>query len=209
MNHLEQIKKSKIISIIRGTSLNDTLSVVQALYDGGIEVVEITLNTLNALALIETVNKNFRDKMLVGAGTVLNSQEAKAAIAAGAKFIISPNLNPDTITTTKELGVISIPGAFTPTEIVNAYALGADIIKVFPATNGIDFIKNIRGPLPQIPLMPTGGVTLKNIQEFKQAGAVAFGIGSALVDGKSEVNSQYLEELTHKAQQFIEAVNNT
>lgn len=206
MNHLDYIKAHKIVAIVRGVKFEDILPIVQALHDGGIKVVEITLNTPRALEMIQLVNAEFGQKMLVGAGTVLNSQEAKAAIATGAKFIISPNLDPDTITTTKKLGAISIPGAFTPTEIVNAYALGADIIKVFPATNGIDFIKNIRGPLPQIPLMPTGGVTLKNIQDFKQAGAVAFGIGSALVDGKSEVNTQYLEELTHKAQQFIEAV---
>lgn len=206
MNHLDYIKTHKIVAIVRGVKFEDILPIVQALHDGNIKVVEITLNTPRALEMIQLVNAEFGQKMLVGAGTVLNSQEAKAAIAAGAKFIISPNLDPDTITTTKKLGAISIPGAFTPTEIVNAYAFGADIIKVFPATNGIDFIKNIRGPLPQIPLMPTGGVTLENIQDFNRAGAVAFGIGSALIDGKSEVNNQYLEELTHKAQQFIEAV---
>lgn len=206
MNHLDYIKTHKIVAIVRGVKFEDILPIVQALYDGDIKVVEITLNTPRALEMIQLVSAEFGQKMLVGAGTVLNSQEAKAAIAAGAKFIISPNLDPDTITTTKKLGAISIPGAFTPTEIVNAYALGADIIKVFPATNGIDFIKSIRGPLPQILLMPTGGVTLENIQDFKQVGAVAFGIGSALVDGKSAVNNQYLEELTHKSQQFIGAV---
>lgn len=206
MNHLDYIKTHKIVAIVRGVRLEDTLPVVQALYDGGIRVVEITLNTPNAFELIEIIVKKFQEKMLVGAGTVLSTKEVKQAIGVGAKFIISPNLNAEVVKLTKKLGAISIPGAFTPSEIVNANALGADIIKVFPATNGIEFIKNIKGPLPQIPLMPTGGVQLENIQDFKQAGAVAFGIGSALVDAKNEVNNQFLQELTHKAQQFVEAV---
>jgi 2-dehydro-3-deoxyphosphogluconate aldolase / (4S)-4-hydroxy-2-oxoglutarate aldolase len=206
MNHLDYIKTHKIVAIVRGVRLEDTLPVVQALYDGGIRVVEITLNTPNAFELIEIIVKKFQEKMLVGAGTVLSPKEVKQAIGVGAKFIISPNLNAEVVKLTKKLGSISIPGAFTPSEIVNAYTLGADIIKVFPATNGIEFIKNIKGPLPQIPLMPTGGVQLENIQDFKQVGAVAFGIGSALVDAKNEVNNQFLQELTHKAQQFVEAV---
>jgi 2-dehydro-3-deoxyphosphogluconate aldolase / (4S)-4-hydroxy-2-oxoglutarate aldolase len=206
MNYLDYIKTHKIVAIVRGVRLEDTLPVVQALYDGGIRVVEITLNTPNAFELIEIIVKKFQEKMLVGAGTVLSTKEVKQAIGVGAKFIISPNLNAEVVKLTKKLGAISIPGGFTPSEIVNAYTLGADIIKVFPATNGIEFIKNIRGPLPQIPLMPTGGVQLENIQDFKQVGAVAFGIGSALVDAKNEVNNQFLQELTHKAQQFVEAV---
>jgi 2-dehydro-3-deoxyphosphogluconate aldolase / (4S)-4-hydroxy-2-oxoglutarate aldolase len=206
MNYLDYIKTHKIVAIVRGVRLEDTLPVVQALYDGGIRVVEITLNTPNAFELIEIIVKKFQEKMLVGAGTVLSTKEVKQAIGVGAKFIISPNLNAEVVKLTKKLGAISIPGAFTPSEIVTAYTLGADIIKVFPATNGIEFIKNIKGPLPQIPLMPTGGVMLENIQDFKQVGAVAFGIGSALVDAKNEVNNQFLQELTHKAQQFVEAV---
>jgi 2-dehydro-3-deoxyphosphogluconate aldolase / (4S)-4-hydroxy-2-oxoglutarate aldolase len=206
MNHLDYIKTYKIVAIVRGVRLEDTLPVVQALYDGGIRVMEITLNTPNAFELIEIIVKKFQEKMLIGAGTVLSTKEVKQAIGVGAKFIISPNLNAEVVKLTKKLGAISIPGAFTPSEIVNAYTLGADIIKVFPATNGIEFIKNIKGPLPQIPLMPTGGVQLENIQDFKRVGAVAFGIGSALVDAKNEVNNQFLQELTHKAQQFVEAV---
>jgi 2-dehydro-3-deoxyphosphogluconate aldolase / (4S)-4-hydroxy-2-oxoglutarate aldolase len=206
MNYLDYMKIHKIVAIVRGVRLEDTLPVVQALYDGGIRVVEITPNTPNAFELIEIIVKKFQEKMLIGAGTVLSTKEVKQAIGVGAKFIISPNLNAEVIKLTKKMGAISIPGAFTPSEIVNAYTLGADIIKVFPATNGIEFIKNVKGPLPQIPLMPTGGVLLENIQDFKNLGVVAFGIGSALVDAKNEVNNQFLQELTHKAQQFVEAV---
>jgi 2-dehydro-3-deoxyphosphogluconate aldolase/(4S)-4-hydroxy-2-oxoglutarate aldolase len=125
------------------------------------------------------------DKMLIGMGTVLNAESAKKAINEGAKFIISPNLNIETIQATKQMGAISIPGAYTATEIVKAHENGGDIIKVFPAS-GVDYIKNIRGPLDHIPLMPTGGVTLNNVSDYFKVGAVAVGIGSDLVNTKQE-----------------------
>ena len=143
--------------------------------------------------------------MVVGAGTVLDPEAARNAVLAGAKFILSPTLDPDVIKTTKSLGVISIPGAYTASEILCAYKNGADIVKVFPATSP-SYIKDIAGPLPQIPLLPTGGITLENIKDFKKAGAVGFGIGSALVDTKQEITEQYLLQLTEKARRFVQAV---
>ena len=132
--------------------------------------------------------------------------EAKAAMDAGAKFIISPSLDIETIRVTKEGGAVSIPGAFTATEIYAAYKNGGDIIKVFPASIGPGYLKDLRGPFPQIPLMPTGGVNLSNISDFKKAGAVAFGIGSALVDTTLKISDAYLKVLTEKAKRYVEAI---
>lgn len=206
MTALSQILESKIVAIIRGANPKDVLKIAEALREGGVKALEITMNSSNALSVIEEVADKIGDEVLVGAGTVLDAQTARDAISAGAKFIISPTLDVRTIRTTRRYGAISIPGAYTPTEVLNAYSSGGDIIKVFPAANA-GYIKDIRGPLPQIPLMPTGGVNLDNIQQFHQAGAVAFGIASALVDTKQEITNDYLQKLTEKANQFVHAVS--
>ena len=155
--------------------------------------------------LSKILPQKMEGRILVGAGTVLNATEAANAIAAGAKFIISPITNIETIIKTKQLGAVSIPGAFTPTEIFTAYSGGGDIIKVFPGSSGPGFIKEVLAPLPHIPLMPTGGINLGNIQEFKKAGAVAFGVGKSLVDTKQKINEEYLHEITLNARRFIQA----
>ncbi len=209
MSTLSQIFESKIVAIIRGADPEDVLKIINALFSGGIRVVEITLNSPKALSVIEEAACEVGDKMLVGAGTVMDAETAKAALLAGAKFIISPSLNIETMEMTKRHGAVSIPGAFTPTEIVTAYANGADIIKVFPASTGIQYFKELMGPLSHIPLMPTGGINLENINEFQKAGAVAFGIGSALVDTKHKVSKEYLQQLTDKARKFVQAVSNS
>lgn len=167
--------------------------------------MEITLNSANALQVIESLANKMEGKILVGAGTVLDAGAASDAIAAGAKFIISPIMDIETINRTKELGAVSIPGAFTPTEIFKAYSAGGDIIKVFPGSSGPGFIKEILAPLPHIPLMPTGGISLENIKEFKNAGAVAYGIGKALVDTKQRINEESLNKIRDNARKFIEA----
>jgi len=180
------------------------LKIVQSLYEGGIRIVEITMNSPKALSAIEMVADEFGKKMAVGAGTVLDSESARSALLAGAQFILSPTFDAETIKLTKRYGAVSIPAAFTPTEILTAYELGGDIIKVFPATTlGPKFIKDIHGPLPQIPLLPTGGVGLHNIKEYLEAGAAGLGIGSSLVNTKQKVTEQYLVELTEKAKQFV------
>jgi 2-dehydro-3-deoxyphosphogluconate aldolase/(4S)-4-hydroxy-2-oxoglutarate aldolase len=209
MTTLSQILENKIVAIIRGANPDDVLKIINALFEGGIMVLEITLNSPKALAVIEEATTKVGNKMLVGAGTVMDAESARAALLAGAKFIISPSLNIETIKMTKRYGAVSIPGAFTPTEIVTAYANGADIIKVFPASPGVQYFKELMGPLSHIPLMPTGGINLENINEFQKAGAVAFGIGSALIDTKHKVTEEYLQQLTDKARKFVQAVSNS
>ena len=203
---LQQIIQHKIVAIIRGASPPDVLKITRALYDGGIRLVEVTYNSLGALGLVKELSDVMGDKMLIGIGTILNAESAKKAINEGAKFIISPNCNIETIRVTKQMGVISIPGAYTATEIVTASSNGGDIIKIFPAP-GVEYIKNIRGPLDYIPLMPTGGVTLNNISDYFKAGAVAVGIGSDLVNTKQKVNEEYLKQLTEKAKAFVQIAN--
>lgn len=207
MTTLSEILAHKIIVIIRGASPGDVLHIANALYDAGIKCIEITLNSPDALQVIESITMKLEGRVLAGAGTVLHESAARDAIAAGAKFIISPITDPGTIHITKQLGVVSIPGAFTPTEIFRAYSTGGDIIKVFPGSSGPGFIREMSGPLPHIPLMPTGGISLQNIHDFKSAGAVAFGIGKALVDTKQEVTDAYLQEITTNARSFIEAID--
>lgn len=204
---LDRILFHKIVAIIRGANPQDVKKIVTALSDGGVKILEVTLNSPDALNVIAELSKQYGDKLLIGAGTVLEASEAKSAISAGAKFIISPSYHPDVIAATKESSCISIPGAFTATEIIAAYRSGGDIIKIFPASAGSHYIKDLRGPLPHIPLMPTGGVNLQNIQEYLQAGAVAFGIGSALVDSKQKVTDEYLNDLKNKASLYVQAIS--
>lgn len=202
---LQQILEHKIVAILRGVLPNDALKIAQALHKGGVRLLEITLNSPGALASIEQVSAEMKDKMLVGAGTVLDATSAKSAMAAGACFIISPVLNKQVIRAARRHGAVSIPGAYTPTEVLDAYVQGGDIIKVFPAP-GPQYIKDLLAPLPHLPLMPTGGIALQNIKDFKATGAVAFGVGSALVDAKASVNEGYLKSLSAKAKQLVEAV---
>ena len=201
----EQLLHHAIIAIIRGVQPANVPLIIDALYKGGIRAAEITLNSEGALPLIRQLVESHGSKMLIGAGTVLSASAAIEAIAAGAQFIISPSLDPETISVTKANGILSIPGAYTATEIVNAYTAGADIVKVFPATSP-QYVKDLRGPLNHIPLMPTGGVTLQNIAAFKAAGGVAVGIGSALVDSKEEVTTAYLNQLSLTARAFVKAI---
>lgn len=206
MNTMSSILDNKIIAIIRGANSKDVLNMAKALHEGGVNILEITMNSPNALPAIEEITVELGDRVVVGAGTVLDSETARAAILAGAKFILSPTVDIETIQMAKRYGAVSIPGAFTPTEILSAYEDGGDIIKVFPATLGPSFIKDIRGPLPQIPLLPTGGIDLNNIQEFMKAGAIGCGIGSALVNTQLEITDEYFVQLTEKARQFASAV---
>lgn len=203
MDSLELIREEKVIAIIRGSKPEDVVDISKALYAGGIRIIEITLNSPNALLSIEKVSLELGDRMLIGAGTVLDAESARAALLAGAQFILSPTVNNEVIKLTKRYGAVSIPGAFTPTEILSAFEEGGDIIKVFPASSlGPDFIKDMKGPLPQIPLLPTGGINLGNIAEYIEKGAVGVGLGSSLVNSKEAVTETYLEKLTETARLF-------
>ena len=205
MSTLSQITVHKIVAILRGIQADDVLKIAGALCDGGVKIIEVTLNSPNALLVIEQLNSAYGNQLLVGAGTVLDVSDSKAAIAAGAKFLISPNVDIAVIKAAKNAGILSIPGAFTPTEIVTAHNNGADIVKVFPAPDAA-YIKNILAPLNHIKLMPTGGINLTNIKSFKDAGATAFGIGSSLVNNQSIIDETYLQQLTIKAGNFIAAI---
>lgn len=205
MSTLSEILKHKIVAIIRGMPPGDVISIAKALSEGDVKIIEVTLNSSDALSVIERLTHTLGGSMVIGAGTVLTTEDAKSAIAAGAKFLISPTLDFEVIKAAKDNGVVSIPGAFTATEILTAHKNGADIIKVFPALNP-DYIKSILAPLSHIPLMPTGGITLENIKEFNKTGAVAFGIGSSLIDNKTTIDEAYLQNVTAKARKFIEAV---
>lgn len=205
MISLSQIFEHKIVAILRGMPPSEITNIANALYDGGIRLLEITLNSDDALPAIEQLNHEFKNKMLIGAGTVIDEKDAQNAIAAGAAFLISPSLDTQVIKAAKDAGIVSIPGAFTPTEIVAAHKNGADIIKIFPCLNA-DYVKNILAPLNFIKVMPTGGIDASNIQTFAKTGAVAFGIGSALVSSKATVNKAYLETITAKAKQLVAAL---
>ena len=206
MTNLQQILHYKIVAILRGCTADRVPDIAAALYAGGVRLLEITLNSPGALEAIRQVAATMGDRLLVGAGTVLTPEEAEAAIAAGARFVLSPSLDIATIQLTRQLGAISIPGAFTATEILTAWRNGADIVKVFPASVGVSYFRDLRGPLPQIPLMPTGGINLDNIRDFQKAGAVAFGIGSALVPASQDITKEALQQLTAKAAGYVKAL---
>ncbi len=204
MMGVEEIQKRRVVAVIRGAIMETIIPVAQALKNGGITAIEITMETPKALSIIERVADVFGDEMFVGAGTVLDPETARAAILSGAKFVFSPTVRKETIEMTKRYGIISVPGAFTATEILTAYEYGADVVKVFPAGSvGPSYFKNLAGPLPHIPLMPTGGINTENAKDYIRAGAVAVGVGSSLVDPTKELTEPYLRSITEKAQQLM------
>lgn len=208
MDTLNIIKETKLIAILRNANPDDVLPIVRTLYKAGVRAIEVTMNSPKALASIDLIANEMKGKVVVGAGTVLDAESARLAILSGATFILSPTVNKETIRMTKKYGVVSIPGALTPTEILEAYEYGGDIIKVFPTTTmGPSYIKDLQGPLPHIPLLPTGGVDLNNVADFIKAGAVGVGLGSALVNTKVETSDAYYDELEKTAQAFYNKVH--
>ena len=207
MNLLEHILHHKIVAIIRGAAPESLPRIIDALAAGGVRSLEITLNSPQALRGIEHAAACAEGKLVVGAGTVLDAQSARSALLAGAQFIVSPSFDAGCVEMTKKYGALSIPGAMTPTEILAAYTAGGDIIKVFPASAlGPTFFRELAGPLPHIPLMPTGGVDLDNIAGYAAAGAKAFGLGSALVNTREPIDEKSLQALTQRARDFLSAV---
>lgn len=207
MNTLNTIKEHQLIAIIRGANPSDVIRIAGALYEGGIRLLEITMNSQDPITVIEKVSDHFGGKMLIGAGTVLDAAMAREAIKAGAAFILSPIVDDETIRATRDAGAVSIPGAYTPTEIVRAYRAGGDIIKIFPAgSGGVAYIRDVMGPLSHIPMLPTGGITLENISSFARIGVAGYGIGSSLVNTKQVVTDPYLTDLTETARKFALAI---
>lgn len=203
---LKSLSEQKIVAIIRGISEDKGDATAQALADGGIVFLEVTLNTDGALGMINRFRSRYEGKMRIGAGTVLDIGQAKEAVAAGAEYIISPNLDEEVVYYGVENGVAVWPGTMTPTEIVRAYKAGASAVKVFPLGSlGINYLKEIRAPLNHIPMVATGGVNLQNIRSVIDAGAVAVGLGGNLVDKKLVAEGRF-DELRQLAQSFTDEV---
>lgn len=208
MNGFAGLTKVGVIPVVRGSQPETIILLAKALQAGGINSIEITIETPGALEVIKKVASEMAGTFIVGAGTVLDGETARLAILSGAQFIVSPSLQPDVITVAKRYGKPVAPGAMTPTEIVRAYELGADMVKVFPAsTLGAKYIKDIRGPLGHIPIMATGGINVNNAAEFIKAGCLALGVGGSLASQQviAEGNWSYI---TEKASQLVEVVRN-
>jgi 2-dehydro-3-deoxyphosphogluconate aldolase/(4S)-4-hydroxy-2-oxoglutarate aldolase len=206
---LERVIACGIVAVVRFSDPGPLVEVVKALADGGVTVAEVTLTVPNALEVIRQAKQHLGDRVLLGAGTVLDPETARAALLAGAEFIVAPSLNLDVIKLCRRYDKIVMPGAFTPTEIVAAWEAGADVVKVFPAEIvGPAFFKAMRGPLPQIKLMPTGGVDLTTAPEFLKAGAVCLGVGSQMVDPRAVAAGDFAK-ITQLAKQYVEIVRQT
>lgn len=202
---LNQLLEKKVLGIIRLQTVKEFPRLVLALQLGGVHCVEITMTTPGALRAIEEASEKLTG-VLMGAGTVLDGTTARQAILAGAKFLVTPTVELDVIEMAHRYGVVVIPGAMTPTEILTAWEAGADMVKVFPASVlGPSYLKAVRGPLPQIPLVPTGGITGDNAGEFIRAGAAMVCAGGWLVDKKAVAEGHY-KVLTERARQLVEAV---
>lgn len=203
---IQRIEAGKIIAILRGDFAGREEDIVAAMISGGLTAVEVTLNSRDAFAAINRLAKRFGSEMAVGAGTVLTPNEVLRAADAGAQFIVSPNRNIAVIEQTKKLDLVSLPGCFTPSEVVEAVNAGADAAKLFPATSlGPAFVKALRGPLPQIRTVPTGGVTAELAREYFAAGAWAIGAGSELI-GKDLFAEGGLEKLRQRTSAFVNAI---
>ena len=203
---LQRVAQTGVVAIMRHTEASLAVDAAEALLRGGIDVVEVTLNTQGATAMIAQLTKHFGDRLLVGAGTVLSPAAVRQAVDAGARFVVAPNTNATVIGLCNQLGVPVVPGAFTPTEVVAAWELGADLVKVFPVSSvGPRYIRDLRGPLPDIPLVPTGGVTPDNVADFIRAGAFAAGAGSDLI-AKEVVDRRDFAALEQRARAFAEGV---
>jgi len=203
---LDRLLQHKIVAILRGIEADKAEAAGQALIDGGIRLMEITMNTSGAAQMIYRWRSSFDGEAAVGAGTVTDMELAKEAVAAGAQFLISPNLDEDVIRYGKELGISVWPGVMTPTEIVRAVKAGAEAIKLFPmGTLGTGYLKEIRGPLNDVPILATGGVDLHNITEYFAAGANAVGMGGKLVNLEWIREGKY-DLVTERAKQFVQAV---
>jgi 2-dehydro-3-deoxyphosphogluconate aldolase/(4S)-4-hydroxy-2-oxoglutarate aldolase len=203
---LAAIRDVGIIPVIRAPSADAAVAVVEALLQAGLTVAEITMTVPDAIEAIASVAKQFGGEVLVGAGTVTGAETARRAVDAGAGFIVTPCLVPEVIEAARDLDVAMLPGAFTPTEVFEAFRLGGDMVKVFPvqSVGGAAYLRALRGPFPDVPLVPTGGVTLENMREMFDAGAAAVGVGSELVSTDALARRDY-NAITALATQFLAA----
>ena len=204
---LQKLGEYGLVSIVRGVKEDAALHTAEALYRGGIRAMEITMNTSGALRMLENIKEAYGDKMLVGAGTVLDPENAVHAIQAGADFVLSPTLSIRVIETCNRYSRLAVPGVLTPTEILTAWEAGAQLVKIFPArVFGPKYIQDIKRPLPQVEMMPVGGVSLKNAADFMKNGAYVLGIGSALVNPEWTERGEF-GKITQAAATFVKIVN--
>jgi len=204
---LAQIREVGLVPVIRAESPEVAGQAIEAIRAGGVPILEITMTVPGAIRLIEEMARRYGGDAVVGAGTVLDPETARACILAGARFVVSPSLNLETIACCRRYGVAVLPGALTPTEVVAAWQAGADMVKVFPAgaVGGASYIKALKAPLPQVDLVPTGGVSLKTAADFIKAGATALGVGPDLVDTKA-LQEGRAAGITRKARELVEIV---
>ncbi|HJQ37485.1 MAG TPA: bifunctional 4-hydroxy-2-oxoglutarate aldolase/2-dehydro-3-deoxy-phosphogluconate aldolase [Thermoanaerobaculia bacterium] len=198
---MQRIRDVGLVPVVRAASADQAFAAIEAIRAGGIPILEITLTVPGAIQIINTLTKHIGDEALIGAGTVLDADTAQQCIDAGARFIVSPALDLPTIELCRRKEIPIFPGALTPTEVVTAWRAGANAVKVFPASavGGATYLKSLKAPLPQIEMIPTGGVNLKNAADFIAAGAFALGIGADLVSGEAAA-------ITEKARQYVAAV---
>jgi 2-dehydro-3-deoxyphosphogluconate aldolase/(4S)-4-hydroxy-2-oxoglutarate aldolase len=204
---LRAITEAGIVPVVRAPSADLAFQAVEAIYQGGVRAAEITMTVPGAVGVLEKLAARFAGKITMGAGTVLDAETARICMLAGAEFIVCPSLRPATIEICKRYSVAVFPGALTPTEVLAAWEAGADAVKIFPCGNvgGAKYIKALKGPFPQIEMVPTGGVNLETIGDFLKAGACAAGVGGELVDVASMKQGRF-DVLEERARQFLAAV---
>jgi 2-dehydro-3-deoxyphosphogluconate aldolase/(4S)-4-hydroxy-2-oxoglutarate aldolase len=204
---LSFITEVGIVPVVRTASAESAVRAVEAIYSGGIRAAEITMTVPGAIRALEKVADQFGDKLVLGAGTVLDPETARVCMLAGAEFFVTPSLKVATIEVAKRYSKVICPGAMTPTEVLTAWEAGADVVKIFPAGNvgGPKYIKALKGPFPQIEMIPTGGVNLETAGEFLKAGACAVAVGGELVDGKSIKDGRY-DVIEQRARQYLEII---
>lgn len=200
-----RIEEARLIPVLRARSAGEALALVEAMYAGGISVVEVTMTVPGAIGVLKGLREQYGSALLLGSGTVTTAEECEETIRAGADFVVSPSLHPEVIEATHALGRVSIPGGLTPTEIFTASEAGADYVKVFPcsAMGGASYLRSLRAPFPELRLIPTGGVTLQTAADFLEAGAVALGVGADLVS-TAAMDEGTLEAVTKTARLYVE-----
>jgi 2-dehydro-3-deoxyphosphogluconate aldolase/(4S)-4-hydroxy-2-oxoglutarate aldolase len=208
-SNLDRVRRRQIVAVIRAQSGELLGDVAEALLAGGVEVMEVTFTVPRAHRVLEKLAERLGNKILLGAGTILDPETARLALLSGAEFIVSPTLSLDVIRLCRRYDKLVMPGAFTPTEVLAAWEAGADIVKVFPSdVGGPAYLKALSGPLPQVRLMPTGGVNLDTAADFLRAGAFALGVGGSLVDSKAVAEGR-LSQIENLARQFVDIVEKT
>jgi len=207
-NVISRIEEIGIIPVVRAASVDEATRAVEAICAGGIPIVEITMTVPNAVSVIREVAQHYRNRVLIGAGTVTTMDQAKSCLGAGAEFLVSPGLAPPVLAVAKAAGKLAIPGALTPTELMNAQEHGARLVKIFPCGNvgGPKYLRSLKAPFPNALLIPTGGVNATNAAEFIAAGAFALGVGADLVDSIA-LRDGDLEKITSAARELVQAVN--